>query len=131
MTSKAATEFDRRVGARIMMFREVKNLSQRALGLALGVTKQQIQKYEKGRDRIRANRLCEIARCLGVTISLLLGENIDGDEEHGSPALYCLPGAMDLLKAFIEIENVELRGDILALVRTVARLGARSVAESS
>ena len=126
MTSKAATEFDRRVGGRISTYREIKNISRKALGVALGVTRQQIQKYEKGTDRLRASRLSEIAKCLDVPMATLLGEEADLGE--GKNLLECLrlPGSAELLEAFVAIENVELRRDILALVCTVAVEGGRS-----
>lgn len=126
MTSKAATEFDRRVGGRISTYRKIKNLSRKALGVALGVTRQQIQKYEKGTDRLRASRLSEIAKCLDVPMAALLGEEADLAGGKNLLELLGLPGAADLIEAFVAIENVELRRDILALVCTVAHARGRS-----
>ncbi|CAO4145767.1 hypothetical protein DHODJN_09825 [Methylorubrum extorquens] len=61
VTPKRATEQDRIVGERIHVLRKSKGLSQTALGSAIGVTFQQIQKYENGLNRVGAGRLSEIA----------------------------------------------------------------------
>jgi len=66
MHPKLATEADRVIGGRISAIRAAQGLSQTALGQALGVSFQQVQKYEKGRNRIGAGRLQEIAKFLGV-----------------------------------------------------------------
>ena len=66
MTPKLATEDDRIIGGRIAAIRAAQGLSQSSLGSAIGVSFQQVQKYEKGRNRIGAGRIKEIARFLGV-----------------------------------------------------------------
>ena len=68
---KAPNEIDRQVGSRVRMYRTMRGLSQERLGEALGVTFQQIQKYEKGTNRISASRLQQIAETFDVTIGNL------------------------------------------------------------
>ena len=66
MPKKNANPIDRHVGTRIRMQRMVRGLSQTELGKAVGVTFQQVQKYEKGANRVSASRLQQIANVLEV-----------------------------------------------------------------
>lgn len=126
MSNKSATDFDRKVGQRIMTLRRAKGLSQTQLGHAIGVTFQQVQKYENGKNRINGGRLHEVARKLDVSISTLFGDAESTD--HGDAFTFLsVPGASDLLKAYTAIANEQLRRDVLAIVRHAARIGARPV----
>src|SRR3954453_13471931 len=69
MTKKAPNPTDRHVGGRVRMRRMMLSMSQEKLGDALGLTFQQVQKYEKGTNRIGASRLQHISRILQVPIS--------------------------------------------------------------
>lgn len=69
---KQATKEDVIVGLRIQTLRKSRGLSQTALGIAIGVSFQQIQKYENGANRVGAGRLGEIARVLGASVSTFL-----------------------------------------------------------
>jgi len=69
MAKKAPNPIDRHVGSRVRMRRMMLSMSQEKLGDALGLTFQQIQKYEKGTNRIGASRLQQIAHILQVTVS--------------------------------------------------------------
>ena len=71
---KAATEVDRRVGARIRARRLMLSMSQDSLAQALGLTFQQVQKYEKGKNRVGVSRLQQIATVLGVTPDFFFDE---------------------------------------------------------
>ena len=128
MEPKAATDIDLAVGARIAALRKVKGLSQTALGNALGVTFQQIQKYEKGQNRIGAGRLQEVAKFFEVPVSSLFGDDAEAPRQSDTFALLQLSGAVDLLKAFVTIEDTRLRRDVLALAHTAVRLSAGSIA---
>jgi len=68
MTARRATELDEYIGTRLRLRRSLLNMSQGQLGKRLGVTFQQIQKYERGNNRIGAGRLYEIAAVLDVPI---------------------------------------------------------------
>lgn len=129
MKPRDATDVDQTVGARITAMRRAKGLSQSDLGIAVGVTFQQIQKYEKGINRVGAGRLQQIAKCLDVSVAILFGDAADTVKQPHDLLLLSMPGAVPLLKAFAEIENDELRRNVLALVRNVGRISARPAAE--
>lgn len=77
---------DRHIGGQVRIARMLAGKSQTELGAALGVTFQQIQKYERGANRISASKLQAIARVLGVTVSHFF---------EGSPEAPALPGRSD------------------------------------
>jgi transcriptional regulator with XRE-family HTH domain len=103
-------------------------LSQAQLGKALGVTFQQVQKYENGKNRIGAGRLQAIANLFEVPVSSLFGDVDDTAEESEIFGLIALPGAADLLRAFAKIDNAELRRNVLAIAFTAARISTGPVA---
>lgn len=74
-TKKSPTVTDAAIGARVRSVRMALGISQEKLGEALGITFQQVQKYEKGTNRIPASRLVAIARTCGVSVSDLVGED--------------------------------------------------------
>ncbi|HEX4293229.1 MAG TPA: helix-turn-helix transcriptional regulator [Rhizomicrobium sp.] len=67
--AKQPSSIDRHVGARLRAMRKARALSQAELGNALGVSAMQVQKYERGQDRIGAGSLFDVARMLGVKVS--------------------------------------------------------------
>ena len=121
---KRVTEQDRLVGQRIKMLRKSKGVSQTALGRALGVTFQQIQKYENGVNRVGASRLSEVGRALEVPVSTFFEEGgalLDQGQQEVFELLRAR-GAVDLLNAFITIEDDRLRREVLAIVQSAARM---------
>ena len=129
MKPKEATEVDQTVGARITAMRKAKGLSQADLGIAVGVTFQQIQKYEKGINRVGASRLQQIAKGLDVAVAILFEDAAETAKQPQDMLLLSTPGAVTLLKAFAEIENEALRRNVLAIVRNVGRISARTAVE--
>ncbi|AWI91007.1 transcriptional regulator [Methylobacterium sp. DM1] len=121
---KRATEHDRVVGQRIQILRRSKSLSQTALGSSIGVTFQQVQKYENGSNRVGASRLSEIARALDVPVSTFFDDDERGAGAEQGEAFGFLrsDGAIDLLRAFNALEDDQKRREIVALVRRVVRL---------
>lgn len=117
---KRSTEHDRVVGLRITALRKAKGLSQTALGQALGITFQQVQKYEKGHNRVGAGRLQEIAQLLDVPVSALFDEAANGGGSQIFASLRT-PGAMDMLHAYAAIPDETARKSLLALARALAR----------
>ena len=120
---------DRHVGAAIRLHRKIKSLSQKDLGKILGVTFQQIQKYEKGVNRVGAGRLYEIAKALDVSVAhffegLEEGSRItEGVEEEGSPfglGKEFTSEMIELWRAYTELKKSD-RKHVLALVRALAR----------
>ena len=130
MTPKDATDTDQVVGARIAAMRKAKGHSQTALGDFVGVTFQQIQKYEKGLNRVGAGRLQSIAKFLEVPVAMLFSDETDVEFQADTLDILNLPGAVELLKAYGEVQNRQVRRDVLALVRTIARTGAQPGAEN-
>lgn len=105
-------------------------MSQEKLGEQLGITFQQIQKYEKGTNRIGASRLQHIARVLSVPVSFFFEDAPGGEAdasglaEHES-ANYVVDflsssEGIQLNKAFVQIKDAKLRRKIIDLVRAVA-----------
>src|SRR5580698_8657448 len=95
IAKKAPNPIDKHVGSRVRMRRMMLSMSQEKLGDALGLTFQQVQKYEKGTNRIGASRLQQIAQILQVPVSFFfegaptattIGVRVDGLSEAPSPA---------------------------------------------
>jgi transcriptional regulator with XRE-family HTH domain len=125
MSVKSPESADVQVGSRIKLQRQKSQLSQRALAEHLGVTFQQVQKYEKGVTRIGASRLTQIADALGVSVVELLGdvgaqENTRPTSPQSPMTLLTIPGAPKLLKAFAKISDGQQRRNIVAVVERIA-----------
>jgi transcriptional regulator with XRE-family HTH domain len=116
---------DRHVGNRVRMRRLMQGMSQQKLGQALGVTFQQVQKYEKGTNRIGAGRLQHIASIQQVSISFFFedasGQShiLDESCDYVSGFLATSDG-LALTKAYMHFENAKVRQSIVALVNQIA-----------
>jgi transcriptional regulator with XRE-family HTH domain len=116
---------DRHVGDRIRMRRKMQGMTQEKLGNALGLTFQQVQKYEKGTNRIGASRLQHIASIQQVPISFFfegtpgLSDVLDESSAYVSDFLATSEG-LALMRAFMHIQNAKLRRSIVALVKQIA-----------
>lgn len=120
---KSATEADRTIGGRIATLRVAQGLSQTDLGQAIGVSFQQVQKYEKGRNRIGAGRLQAIADLLRVPVNTFFADPRDGASgKVGPTALFDDPKVMELVVAFTSIADETTRGGILSIVKAAAAL---------
>lgn len=123
---KQTTDVDRLVGIRITALRKARGMSQTALGNAVGVTFQQVQKYEKGQNRVGAGRLREIARLLEVPVSAFFEETEPRENAQEDVfGFLSAHGAIELLRAYAQIEDEQMRRDVLALVRSASRRTAR------
>jgi len=115
---------DENIGKRLELRRLQLGLSQESLGLALGVTFEQVQKYETGDDRIEAARLQQIAEVLKVPILFFFGGTLRGihDREGNCKVLDFLDTAyaLRLVQAFKRIEGRQIRRSIVELVEQVA-----------
>jgi len=121
MATRKSGPLDAMVGARIRMFRVDRDMSQTALAERIGVTFQQVQKYERGADRIGASRLSRIASVLGVSVGELFQSS--GAECPGLNALVHLlaePSALRILKAYARTSNPRVRLSITKLVESIA-----------
>ena len=124
----SANEIDIHVGLRMRRRREALGISQGRLGRHLGLTFSQIQKYEKGSNRIGAGRLYQIAAFLGVPPSHFF-EGIDSPAAGPSGSISNGTARRDefitLNEAFSSIHDSETRASVLALVRSLAADAAR------
>ena len=130
MVKKVPNPIDKHVGSRVRMRRMMLGMSQEKLGDALGLTFQQVQKYEKGSNRIGASRLQQISLILQVPVAFFF---------EGAPAPPGMPGGLAeasstdylqatlstsdglaLVKAFSQIKNAKLRRRIVDLVEEMA-----------
>ena len=124
-TVKTPTDIDRHVGARIRQQRMLVGMSQETLAELIGITFQQVQKYEKGVNRIGAGRLLEISRALGVPIAALFDEqtSLEGETNEELLALQTLLSSREgiaLARAFAKIRNAKLRQTFLAMAQAAA-----------
>ena len=108
------------VGARVRLLRKHRDLSQSALADALGLTFQQVQKYERGANRISASMLVRIAARLETTVGQLIGEEGGGKPPEAHYANLQVPGATDMLTIFAAL-SPELRRALIIFSRTLAR----------
>jgi transcriptional regulator with XRE-family HTH domain len=129
MAKKAPNPIDRHVGSRVRMRRMMLSMSQEKLGDALGLTFQQVQKYEKGTNRIGASRLQQIAHILQVPVSFFFegaphSGHAGGMSEAPSPAyvadFLATSDGLSLTKAFMRIKSSKLRRRIVDLVEQIA-----------
>jgi transcriptional regulator with XRE-family HTH domain len=118
-----AGEVDRHVGQRIRARREALKISQGRLGRHLGVTFSQIQKYEKGSNRIGAGRLYQIAHYLGVPPNHFYEGLDDGSavtpEPQSTPHTVSPDEVKALTDAFVRVGDRSLRSSVVALVRSL------------
>ena len=130
MIKKVPNPIDKYVGSRVRMRRMMLGMSQEKLGDALGLTFQQVQKYEKGTNRIGASRLQQISLILQVPVSFFFegapsppGTN-EGFGEAASPAyvtdFLATTDGLALAKAFMRIPNAKLRRRVVDLVEEMA-----------
>lgn len=95
-------------------------MSQTKLAESLGVTFQQIQKYEKGANRISASTLVRTAQSLGCPVAALLVESEQAAASEPLLQLLMVPGAEELLKAYASVETSETRRAILTIAQALA-----------
>lgn len=129
MTRKLPNPVDVHVGARVRMRRMLIGMSQEKLGESLGLTFQQVQKYEKGTNRIGASRLYQIGAVLGVPIEFFFAglERAEASEEGAAEAgfdteLLSSAEGIQLNSAFFAITDPKLRKRLLDLMKALAGL---------
>ncbi len=130
MTKKAPNPIDKHVGSRVRMRRMMVGMSQEKLGESLGITFQQIQKYEKGTNRIGASRLQQISIVLGVPVAFFfegaptVGPEGESVEEAASPAyvsdFLATSEGLTLTRNFMRIPDPKVRRRIVDLVMSIA-----------
>jgi len=119
--TKSTNSHDIDVGMRIRARRMAKGMSQTELGAMLGVTFQQVQKYEKGINRVGAGRLVRVAEALDVPITFFFGTTDKGTEDTRA-----ILGFLDtsyslrLLRAFSRIPQTQVQRAMVELVESIA-----------
>lgn len=137
---KAPDPIDRHVGSRVRMQRVLMKMSQEKLGEALGLTFQQVQKYEKGTNRIGASRLQQISKTLNVPPSFFFEGAPTGDatgdgfaEESSSQYVVeflSTSEGLHLNRAFARIKDPKVRKRVIDLIATLADQSEESRAPS-
>jgi len=128
MDKKSPHPIDVHVGTKVRIRRLMLNMSQDKLGDALGLTFQQIQKYEKGTNRIGASRLYQLAKILSVDVQFFYN---DMDISGGAPGFgesqatefmsnLTSPESIQLCRYFSTIDNPQVRKKILDLIKAVS-----------
>ncbi len=130
MPKKQANPIDIQVGNRVRIRRMLIGMSQERLGDLLGLTFQQVQKYEKGVNRIGAGRLFEVSRILNVPVdffyegvsSQLAGAPGMSEPEGAAPVMEFVSSGegLQLSLAFMKIKDVKVRKRVLDLLKSLA-----------
>ena len=127
MAKKIPNPIDTHVGSRVRMRRLILSMSQEKLGDAIGLTFQQVQKYEKGTNRMGSSRLVQIANVLKVPVTFFFEGGPDQSKLDGkapSPAyvsnFLATSDGLALTKAFMRIKDAKLRRSIVNLVEDIA-----------
>jgi transcriptional regulator with XRE-family HTH domain len=126
----APDPIDIEVGARIRVRRKYLSLSQSALAEALGLTFQQVQKYERGANRVSASMLVKIAVKLETSVGTLVGENDVDRHSHDVYQKLASPGALELLESFVKIPDPETRRAVVNLIKVMG-LDSKSMGKAA
>jgi transcriptional regulator with XRE-family HTH domain len=131
MVKKVPNPIDVHVGSRVRLRRMLVGMSQEKLGDMLGLTFQQVQKYEKGANRVGASRLYQISQILGVPVQFFF-DDLPGGAAGGAPGFADgdqTPYVMDFVssseglqlnRAFARIDNSAVRKKLLELVKSLS-----------
>lgn len=126
-TGKRPNPTDVYVGSRVRLRRKMLGLSQEKLGDKLGITFQQIQKYEKGTNRVGASRLEAMSTALDVPVSYFFPERESGKspglQEEGATFMtdfLSTSEGLELSRAFVKLRNAKVRRKVVELVRAMA-----------
>lgn len=131
--SSTPNPIDIHVGKRVRLRRTLLGMSQEKLGEALGLTFQQVQKYERGTNRIGSSRLYNLSQILGVPVSFFFEEIHPEVAEGGAPGGDRSIGrsvepdqlakreTLEMVRAYYRIENPQVRKRIFELIKSLAR----------
>lgn len=132
MAGKKPNPIDAHVGSRVRLRRMLMGMSQERLGESMGLTFQQVQKYEKGANRIGASRLHHIAKILDVPVGYFFDEAPAVEERSTTPCLsepkseeFILEflntrEGLELNRAFTKISSAKVRKCVVDLVRSLS-----------
>lgn len=121
MNPKGAHPIDVLVGTKVRHFRTLRGMSQETLGETVGVTFQQVQKYEKGSNRISASRLVQIANALSIDVRLFF-DGVDTVKAEDSLPVEMVSKSAHQAGALIDkMPTQRVRNSMMALMRAVAK----------
>ena len=138
MAGKKPNPVDAHVGSRVRLRRMLLGMSQERLGESMGLTFQQVQKYEKGVNRIGASRLFQISRILDVPVQFFfeeaphIGDGIpargmaEADSETFILEFLNSREGLELNRAFVKIADPKVRKSVVDLVRALSASGGTS-----
>ena len=138
MAGKKPNPVDAHVGSRVRLRRMLLGMSQERLGESMGLTFQQVQKYEKGVNRIGASRLFQISKILDVPVQFFFeeapysggGNAVRGMAEPDSEAFILeflnSREGLELNRAFVKIGDPKVRKSVVDLVRALSGSGSTS-----
>jgi transcriptional regulator with XRE-family HTH domain len=123
MLQKRAQKIDKVIGRNVRIHRLAKQMSQTELGEQIGVSFQQVQKYENGTNRVGSGRLYQIAAILGVHVSTFFkgGETAERAPESGLLDLLTEPQSVRLIRAFSKITDTAVRRSLVQLAEKFAK----------
>ena len=128
MPSGAPNPIDVHVGSRIRMRRNLLGWSQERLSELLGLTFQQVQKYEKGLNRVSASRLWDFSTVLGIPVSFFF-EDMDKDVAKQGPRMFSARDVVDLAEEVDNFNDDPMRKkETLDLVKAYYKIGNRQAA---
>jgi len=132
--ARAPTSIDQHVGARLRLRRSLLEMSQSELGEKLGVTFQQVQKYERGTNRVGASRLYHLAKVLEVPVTYFF-EGLDEDgptEAHDDLFEFIAsPDGIAMARAFTGIQSTAQRRQLISLMRSMSTETTLTTPEAS
>jgi len=141
MANKTPNPVDVHVGSRIRLRRTLIGMSQEKLGAGLGITFQQVQKYEKGTNRVGASRLQAISALLGVQPSFFFEggppQQMSGEESAAMGEIGGLNGfiaskeGLELNRSFAKIRDPAIRKKIVSLVLALSKTPDSEVSEEA
>lgn len=123
--TKKPGEMDRYIGSRLRLWRRTMDVDAYALAARVGITYQQLQKYEKGMNRISATRLFNISQALNVPIDYFyqeaaLHQSPSAGEQTDDKFAFLVNGSgSDLLKCYLSIKDPDVRKAVLNLLRSI------------
>ncbi len=135
VTEGVPNPIDVHVGSRVRLRRTLLGMSQEKLGEAIGLSFQQVQKYERGLNRIGASRLFDLARALDVPVEFFFDEMSDDVAAHspgqskgtaseavdGGPDPMAMRETLDLVPAYYKIHDASVRKRLLAFMQALAK----------
>ncbi|MEC8172360.1 MAG: helix-turn-helix transcriptional regulator [Pseudomonadota bacterium] len=119
-----ANTVDTHVGQRIRDKRNKRGMSQTEVANALGVTFQQVQKYERGTNRVGASRLFDLSRILSVPVQYffagLNNQSTPIEKEDDNVIHLMKPDTIELVEVYYKVENPQVRRQILSTIRSIS-----------